>query len=106
MKTMNHFRITWATMLFFSLVLICSLPNLILAGQDALNINEATAKQLELLPGIGKTTAKRIVEFRKANGPFKQVADLQQVKGIGKGKFAKLKDLLTVGISAKSPSSP
>ena len=104
MKIMNPFKITLATMFIFSLVLMCSLPNLILAGPDALNVNEATAKQLESLPGIGKETAKRIVEFRKAEGPFQRIDDLQKVKGIGKGKLAKIKDLVTIGISAKSPS--
>ena len=105
MKIMRPFTSSYAVMFFFSLVLILSSSGLILAGPDALNINEATAKQLESLPGIGKETAKRIVEFREAKGPFKRVEDLQQVKGIGKGKLAKIKDLLTVGISAKSPSS-
>ena len=106
MKPMRNFKHTLAIMSFFFLVLLLALPSLTLAGQDAVNINEATAKQLESLPGIGKTTAKRIVEFRKANGPFKQVDDLQKVKGVGKGKLVKLKDRLTVGIAAKSPSSP
>ncbi len=104
MKIMNHFTNTLAIMFFFSLVFILPLPSLILAGPDVLDVNEATAKQLESLPGIGKETAKRIVEFRKAEGPFQRIDDLQKVKGIGKGKLAKIKDLVTVGISAKSPS--
>ena len=85
-------------------LLLC-VPGFLLAGEAALDVNTATLKQLESVSGIGKEIAKRIVEFRESKGPFTNIEELQQVKGIGKGKLAKLKDKLTVGISAQSPAS-
>ncbi len=55
------------------------------------NINTATAQQLQLLPRIGPSTADRIIEFRKANGPFKKVEELQAVRGIGEKSLANLR---------------
>ena len=62
-----------------------------------LNLNTATEAQLEALPGIGPSTAQRIVEYRKKNGAFKKAEDLMNVKGIGEKSFLKLKPLVTVG---------
>ena len=62
-----------------------------------ININTATAKELEKLPGIGKTIAERIVEYRQANGAFKSIEDLSKVKGIGKATPDKLRDAATAG---------
>jgi competence protein ComEA len=61
-----------------------------------LNLNTATAAQLEALPGIGKATADRIVEYRQKSGGFKKVEDLMNVRGIGEKNFLKLKPLITV----------
>ena len=61
-----------------------------------LNLNTATAAQLEGLPGIGKATADRIVEYRQKSGGFKKVEDLMNVRGIGEKNFLKLKPLITV----------
>jgi comEA protein len=61
------------------------------------NVNTATSQQLEALPGIGPSTASRIVEYREKNGPFKKIEDLMNVKGIGEKGFLKLKPLVTVG---------
>jgi competence protein ComEA len=61
------------------------------------NINSATASDLEALPGIGAKTAGRIVEYRQKNGPFKKVEDLMNVRGIGEKNFLKLKAQITVG---------
>jgi competence protein ComEA len=63
----------------------------------AVNLNTATAAQLEALPGIGKATAERIVEYRQKSGGFKKVEDLMNVRGIGEKNFLKLKPLITVG---------
>jgi competence protein ComEA len=60
------------------------------------NINTATAAELELLPGVGPTVALRIIEQRQTNGPFKRVEDLDQVRGIGARTLEKLRDLVTV----------
>ena len=47
------------------------------------NINAASAKELMTLKGIGETVARRIVQFRETNGPFKSVDDLKRVDGVG-----------------------
>lgn len=60
-----------------------------------ININTATQEQLDTLPGIGQSTALKIIEYRKENGKFKKIKDIKQVKGIGEAKFNKLKDLIT-----------
>jgi competence protein ComEA len=48
------------------------------------------------LPGIGPTLAQRIVEYRQATGPFRTPEDIKNVKGIGDGIFAEIKDWITV----------
>jgi len=60
------------------------------------NLNTATAAQLESLPGIGKSTAERILEYRQKNGGFKKIEDLMNVRGIGEKSFLKLKPLVSV----------
>ncbi|MBB6673947.1 ComEA family DNA-binding protein [Cohnella nanjingensis] len=62
-----------------------------------LNLNAATAEQLDALPGIGPAKARAIVEYRDAKGPFRSVDDLRQVKGIGPKLMEGLRDLVTVG---------
>ena len=56
-----------------------------------ININRATARQLDALDGIGPVIAQRIVDYRKANGFFLTIDDLQKVSGIGAAKFAQIK---------------
>lgn len=60
------------------------------------NINTASATELETLPGIGPALAERIVEYRNQHGPFRTVRDLMKVTGIGEKKFAALEDYVTV----------
>ena len=64
------------------------------SGSDGamVNINTASADELTKLKGIGPAMAQRIVEYREENGMFQSPEDLQRVKGIGKAKFAKLKE--------------
>jgi competence protein ComEA len=61
------------------------------------DLNAADESALDALPGVGPSTAKRIVDDRTANGPFKRVEDLMRVTGIGPKKFDSLKDLVSVG---------
>ncbi len=61
------------------------------------DLNRASAAELDTLPGIGPSTAQKIIDDREANGPFKTIEDLMRVSGIGQKKFDSLKELLTVG---------
>jgi len=69
------------------------------------NLNSATVPQLETLPGIGRSTAEKIVEYRQKSGGFKKVEDLMNVQGIGEKSFLKLKPLVTVGTPRAERSS-
>ena len=67
------------------------------AAAGTVNLNTASATDLETLPGIGAKTAARIVEYRQKNGPFKKVEELMNVRGVGEKNFLKLKPQITVG---------
>lgn len=60
------------------------------------NINSATASELETLPGIGTSTAQKIINYRETNGKFKSIEDIMNVSGIGESKFNSIKDLICV----------
>ena len=61
-----------------------------------ININRASAKEFDGLAGIGPVIAKRIVEYRRVNGPFMTIEDLQNVSGIGSAKFEEFKSKVSV----------
>jgi competence protein ComEA len=67
------------------------------ASTAIVNLNTASASDLENLPGIGAKTAARIVEYRQKNGAFKKIEELMNVRGLGEKNFLKLKSQLTVG---------
>ena len=69
------------------------------------NINPASVTELQTLPGIGATTAARIVEYRQKNGPFKKIEELMNVRGIGEKSFLKLKPQLTVATARAERSA-
>jgi len=87
-------------------VVLLALPSFAFASPPAaatemvasapLNINQASAKELIKLPGIGKVTAERIIEFREANGPFVALEDLLKVNGVGKKTLAKIKNQISL----------
>jgi competence protein ComEA len=62
----------------------------------ALNLNTATPKQLEALPGIGPVLANRIVEFREKKGGYKRIEELLAIPGVSEKKWKVLRQYLTV----------
>lgn len=82
-------------------------PQIILKDHDVLNIpgkseavlskisiNTASLEQLCILPGIGESTARKIIDYRETNGLFRTIDDLTNVKGIGPAKLEKIRDLI------------
>ncbi|MEI6608673.1 MAG: helix-hairpin-helix domain-containing protein [Deltaproteobacteria bacterium] len=70
----------------------------------AVDINTATAEQIEMLKGIGPAKAKAIIEYRTKNGPFKSVDDLEKVKGMGRKTIDGVRPDVTVGGGAPAPA--
>ena len=66
------------------------------ASVGVVNINSASATDLEALPGIGAKTAARIIEYRQKNGLFKKVEELMNVRGVGEKNFLKLKPQIAI----------
>ena len=66
-------------------------------GTDKVNINSASVEQLSQLRGIGPAIAQRIIDYRDANGNFRSVEDLLNVRGIGVKTFENIKGAITVG---------
>ena len=66
------------------------------AEVKAVNINTATAEQLSQLDGIGKAKAEAIIAYRNEKGPFVEVAELTQVKGIGEKMLMKIESRVVV----------
>lgn len=66
------------------------------AGQGLVNINTAGEKELETLPGVGKTTAEKIITYREEHGRFESIEDIMKVPSIGESKFKKMADKITL----------
>lgn len=83
----------------FSPVVPTPVQEVIASGSDTnlVNINTASSFELDTLPGIGPTTAGKIIAYREENGPFVSTEDIINVSGIGPGTFERIKDLITVG---------
>jgi competence protein ComEA len=67
-----------------------------IAAIETIHLNQATAEELQTLPGVGPALSERIVLFRTEHGPFRNVDQLTDVKGVGQVKLAKFKEQLTV----------
>jgi comEA protein len=76
------------------------------APAAVVNINTASAAELDALPGIGAKVAARIIEYRQKNGPFKKVEELMNVRGVGEKNFLKLKGQITVGAAKADHDRP
>lgn len=63
---------------------------------DVININTATQTELELLPGIGPSTATKIIDYREENGKFENIEEIKNVPGIGEAKYENIKNKITV----------
>ncbi|HEX9332781.1 MAG TPA: ComEA family DNA-binding protein [Anaerolineales bacterium] len=72
-------------------------PTVVAVTTELININTASAAELDTLPGIGPTTAQKIIQYREQNGPFINAEDIVNVSGIGPGTYERIKDLITVG---------
>jgi competence protein ComEA len=61
-----------------------------------INLNTANEQELQGVPGVGPVTAQKIIDYRTTYGPFSQIEDVMKTKGIGKGKFEKMKDFIVI----------
>ncbi len=101
-RTLPSFLSAWV-LLFFAASLVLAFCAAALAADSAssaagkkVNINQASAEQLANLPRVGAKAAQRVVEYRKAKGPFARPEDLMEVKGFGEKHFEQLKPYLVV----------
>jgi len=95
-----HATIAGAFVLF---ALASSLPAQKRPPAKPIDLNTATAAQLEQLPGVGSSTAQIIVKFRESSGPFQRVEDLLAIHGISRVKLEKLRPY--VYVTAKPPAN-
>ncbi len=66
------------------------------SSKGKININKASKEELNTLPGIGESTAEKIINYRKEHKSFKSIEELKEVKGIGDAKFEEIKDLVDI----------
>jgi competence protein ComEA len=78
-------------------VITTPVPEVVTSTTELININTASAAELDSLPGIGPTTAQKIIDYRTQNGPFLNAEDIVNVSGIGPGTYERIKNLITVG---------
>ncbi|HKV63838.1 MAG TPA: helix-hairpin-helix domain-containing protein [Candidatus Acidoferrum sp.] len=70
------------------------------------NINVASSEELQLVPGIGPSTAEKILQMRKSYGPFKSVDDLLAIRGLGPKRLEKMRKYLVAGKPTSKNASP
>ena len=93
----------WAAALALVLMAALEAPPAFAAGagdkaslSGVVNLNTASAEELQLLPGVGESRAQAILEVRKTRGGFKSVEELTDVKGIGPAMLEKMRPHLTL----------
>jgi competence ComEA-like helix-hairpin-helix protein len=67
-----------------------------LSGRQCVNLNTASAEELERLPGIGEMTARKIIEYRVQNGPFRRPEEIIIIEGFSERKYRAIADLVCV----------
>jgi len=91
------------------LLTIVLMPGLLCAKKKPpahpVNLNTASSEELQLVPGIGPSTADKILQMRKSYGAFKSVDDLLAIKGIGPKRMEKMRKYLTVGKASQTKKS-
>jgi len=75
---------------------VLSTPRSSSSNTSLIDINSANLATLDTLPGIGPTTAQKIIDYRSLHGPFTNIEVLMNVSGIGPATFDRLQDLITV----------
>ena len=95
MKFMTSLFLLICTLVMFSPVVIADEeivvnPDAAISQEGLINVNKASAKELEVLPGVGKSKAAAIIAYRDQFGEFTSLAELKNVKGIGDKAIAKL----------------
>jgi competence protein ComEA len=66
------------------------------SANGLINLNNADVEALDSLPGIGKTTAQKIIDYRQTNGPFTKIEQIMEIPRFGKSKFEKIKERLVI----------
>lgn len=69
---------------------------MIVIGQNKINLNTADLQELKSISGIGDVLAQRIIDYRTENGKFYSIEEIRQIQGIGTGMFEKIKNFITV----------
>lgn len=77
-----------------------------MSAANLVNINTATAAELDTLPGIGPSLAGKIVTYRETNGPFQTLEEIMNVSGIGQSTFDEIKNLITLEDQAGNQPAP
>jgi competence protein ComEA len=105
-------RLTWLPPLVFVLLLGVLFPSPKPSYADKktkpenthiVDINHASVEELTTLPGIGKVTARKIVEFREKNGPFRRLEDLLIIRGISEKRLQQILPRISLGPDPKEP---
>jgi competence protein ComEA len=106
---MNRIRRITAAAVVLTLAFLATSGLALAAAKPApagkVNINTATAEQLQALPGVGEKLAARIVEYRQKSGGFKSTQELVNVRGVGEKSFQKIQGYLSVGDAAPHSGS-